>query len=105
MTNGIVRTSTSTYYVDQHNGKTESYTSYVTGANFAAKEWIASHESGGSYTARNGVCYGRYQLNANYYLNGNYSVVNQEKAADAYVTGRYGSWANAKAFWLKHNWY
>ena len=105
MINGMVRTNSGTFYADQHNGVTETYTSYVTGANLTAKEWIASHESGGSYTARNGVCYGRYQLNENYYLHGNYSVVNQEKNADAYVASRYGSWQNAKAFWLTHNWY
>ncbi|WP_137597325.1 hypothetical protein [Paucilactobacillus kaifaensis] len=105
MVSGVVRSKQSTYYVDQHNGMIESYTSYVSGSNLAAKEWISLHESGGSYTARNGVCYGRYQLNSNYYLNGNYSVVNQEKAADGYVSGRYGSWVNAKKFWLAHHWY
>jgi len=70
----------------------------------AAKHWIAMHESGGSYTARNGVCYGRYQLNIGY-LHGNYSKKNQEKTADSYVKGRYGSWVNAKKFWLAHHWY
>ncbi|MCT7688489.1 MAG: aggregation promoting factor surface protein, partial [Lactobacillus crispatus] len=24
---------------------------------------------------------------------------------DNYVYGRYGSWVNAKRFWLAHNWY
>src|SRR5699024_7865494 len=70
----------------------------------AAKRWIAMRESGGSYTARNGVCYGKYQLNIGY-LHGNLSPKNQERVADNYVYGRYGSWVNAKRFWLAHNWY
>lgn len=70
----------------------------------AAKRWIAMHESGGNYRARNGVCYGRYQLNIAY-LHGNLSPKNQERVADNYVYGRYGSWVNAKKFWLVHHWY
>lgn len=70
----------------------------------AAKEWIAARESGGNYYARNGVCYGKYQLNINY-LRGNYSPKNQDAVADNYVYGRYGSWVNAKNFWLSHHWY
>lgn len=70
----------------------------------AAKNWIAMKESGGNYNARNGVCYGKYQLNINY-LRGDYSKSNQEKVADNYVYGRYGSWVNAKNFWLSHHWY
>lgn len=70
----------------------------------ATKHWIAMRESGGSYTARNGVCYGRYQLNIGY-LHGDYSKKNQERTADNYVYGRYGSWVNAKRFWLSHHWY
>ena len=70
----------------------------------AAKEWIAQKESGGSYTAQNGIYIGRYQL-TNTYLNGDYSVENQERVADAYVEGRYGSWSAAKEFWLANGWY
>lgn len=69
-----------------------------------AKEWIAQKESGGSYTAQNGQYYGRYQLTISY-LNGDLSAENQEKTADAYVTGRYGSWSAAKNFWLANGWY
>ncbi len=60
-----------------------------------AKEWIAQKESGGSYTATNGRYIGRYQLTDSY-LNGDYSAANQERVADAYVAGRYGSWSAAK---------
>lgn len=61
-------------------------------------------ESSGSYTAQNGQYYGRYQLSLSY-LNGDLSAENQEKVADAYVAGRYGSWSAAKAFWLANGWY
>ncbi|MBA1393027.1 aggregation promoting factor surface protein [Lactobacillus sp. XV13L] len=70
----------------------------------AAKKWVAMHESGGNYYARNGVCYGKYQLNVAY-LHGDYSKKNQDRTADNYVYGRYGSWVNAKNFWLAHHWY
>lgn len=69
-----------------------------------AKEWIAQKESSGSYTAQNGQYYGRYQLTITY-LNGDLSPENQEKTADAYVAGRYGSWSAAKNSWLANGWY
>ena len=69
-----------------------------------AKEWIAQKESGGSYTATNGRYIGRYQLTDSY-LNGDYSAENQERVADAYVAGRYGSWSAAKNFWINNGWY
>ena len=72
--------------------------------NSSAKEWIAQRESSGSYDATNGQYIGRYQLSASY-LNGDYSPANQERVADEYVAGRYGSWENAKSFWLANGWY
>lgn len=69
-----------------------------------AKEWIAQKESGGSYTATNGIYIGRYQL-SNAYLNGDHSPENQERVADAYVLQRYGSWSAAYQFWLANGWY
>ena len=78
--------------------------STVTGSEAEAKEWIAQKESGGSYTATNGRYIGRYQLTDSY-LNGDYSAENQERVADAYVAGRYGSWTAAKNFWLNNGWY
>lgn len=79
-------------------------TSTVSGSEAEAKEWIAQKESGGSYTATNGRYIGRYQLTDSY-LNGDYSAENQERVADAYVAGRYGSWSAAKNFWLNNGWY
>ena len=76
----------------------------VSGSEAEAKEWIAQKESGGSYTATNGRYIGRYQLTDSY-LNGDYSAENQERVADAYVAGRYGSWTVAKNFWLNNGWY
>ena len=78
--------------------------STVSGSEAEAKEWIAQKESGGSYTATNGRYIGRYQLTDSY-LNGDYSAENQERVADAYVAGRYGSWTAAKNFWLNNGWY
>ena len=62
--------------------ETSASTSTVSGSEAEAKEWIAQKESGGSYTAEN-----------------------QERVADAYVAGRYGSWTAAKNFWLNNGWY
>lgn len=70
----------------------------------SAKEAIAQKESSGSYTATNGKYIGRYQLDASY-LNGDYSIANQEKVADQYVAQRYGSWDAALAFHNAHGWY
>lgn len=82
----------------------ETVASTVSGSEAEAKEWIAQKESGGSYTATNGRYIGRYQLTDSY-LNGDYSAENQERVADAYVAGRYGSWSAAKTFWLNNGWY
>lgn len=83
---------------------TTSYTSNASGSEKAAKEWIASRESSGSYSAQNGRYYGRYQLDLSY-LHGDLSAANQEKVADNYVKSRYGSWSNAQNFWQSHGWY
>ena len=82
----------------------ETVATTVSGSEAEAKEWIAQKESGGSYTATNGRYIGRYQLTDSY-LNGDYSAANQERVADAYVAGRYGSWSAAKDFWLANGWY
>ena len=74
------------------------------GSDSAAKAWIAGKESGGSYSARNGQYIGKYQLSASY-LNGDYSAANQERVANSYVASRYGSWSNAKSYWLANGWY
>lgn len=81
-----------------------TYRSNAVGSEKQAKEWIASRESSGSYSAQNGRYYGRYQLDLSY-LHGDLSAANQERVADNYVKGRYGSWTNAQAFWQAHGWY
>lgn len=83
---------------------TSSYSSTATGSEASAKAWIASKESGGSYSARNGQYVGKYQLSSSY-LNGDYSAANQERVADNYVKSRYGSWSTAKSFWQANGWY
>ena len=95
-------TATSTTTAESSNSATT--TSGLSAEDAAAKEWIAQQESCGSYTAQNGQYYGRYQLSLSY-LNGDLSAENQEKVADAYVAGRYGSWSAAKTFWLANGWY
>lgn len=87
--------------------QTQSTTTQNTSASTSdnsAKEWIASHESSGSYGASNGQYYGRYQLDKSY-LNGDYSEANQERVANQYVQSRYGSWENAQSFWQQNGWY
>ncbi|KRM44016.1 LysM peptidoglycan-binding domain-containing protein [Lentilactobacillus parafarraginis] len=103
--------STNNYASTTANTNTSSnsnanYSTASTGASDggSAKAWIASHESGGSYSARNGQYVGKYQLSASY-LNGDYSAANQEKVANQYVSSRYGSWSAAKSFWQANGWY
>ena len=91
------------YTIDSAKVATAS-TQAISSSEQAAKNWIANRESGGSYTARNGQYVGKYQLSASY-LHGDYSPANQERVADNYVKSRYGSWVNAKNFWLRHGWY
>ncbi|MCO4465587.1 LysM domain-containing protein [Streptococcus infantarius] len=83
---------------------TTSYSSNLGTSDAQAKEIIAQRESSGSYTAQNGQYYGRYQLTMSY-LNGDLSAENQERVADSYVAGRYGSWSAALAFWNANGWY
>ena len=88
----------------QSSSQATTNSSNLSSSEQAAKDWIAQHESGGSYTAQNGNYVGKYQLSSSY-LNGDYSAANQEQVADQYVTSRYGSWSAAKNFWLSHNYY
>lgn len=69
-----------------------------------AGEIIAQAESGGSYTARNGRYYGKYQLDISY-LHGDLSPANQERVFIQYCDQRYGSIENALIFRETHNWY
>ncbi|MGO2083405.1 LysM peptidoglycan-binding domain-containing protein [Vagococcus sp.] len=90
--------------VEQPVQEVAAETSNYQGSSSSAKEWIAQKESGGSYTATNGHHIGRYQLDPSY-LNGDHSAANQERVADEYVAGRYGSWENAQSFWMNNGWY
>lgn len=97
--NSTVANNTESTYATNIN-----YTTASSDSEAGAKAWIASRESGGSYSAQNGQYIGKYQLSAAY-LNGDYSAANQERVANNYVAGRYGSWAVAKQFWLANGWY
>lgn len=70
----------------------------------AALNFIASKESGGSYTARNQRYYGKYQLDISY-LHGDLSPQNQERVARQYAVQRYGSVAAAARFRATHNYW
>lgn len=102
--------NTSSYSANTSSSNTSSYSASTSASTSsssseeAAKAWIASKESGGSYTASNGNYYGKYQLSLSY-LNGDTSAANQEKVANSYVQSRYGSWTAAKAFWQANGWY
>ena len=99
--------SSTTETIDTNSTTASTETTYISSlsaADAAAKEVIAQRESSGSYTVQNGQYYGRYQLSLSY-LNGDLSPENQEKVADAYVVGRYGSWSAALAFWNTNGWY
>lgn len=89
---------------EQPSPVAQESTQTATATTSSAKEWIAQKESSGSYGATNGKYIGRYQLDASY-LNGDYSEANQERVADSYVAGRYGSWEAAQAFWMANGWY
>ena len=82
----------------------QAATSSSWGDEESAKAYIVGKESGGNYTARNGQYYGAYQLTESY-LGGDYSPENQDRVANEYVMGRYGSWSAAAEFWDSHNWY
>lgn len=89
-----------------NNYQSQASSQTVSGSEASAKAWIAQRESGGSYTIVNpsSGTYGRYQLTPDK-LKGDYSPANQERVADNYVRQKYGSWSQAKAFWLANGWY
>ncbi len=92
------------YTVNGTTAPAQAASQSANSAETAAKNWIANKESGGNYGATNGQYIGKYQLSASY-LNGDYSAANQERVANNYVKSRYGSWVNAKNFWIRHGWY
>jgi hypothetical protein len=79
----------------------------------AYRERVAAYESGGDPWAENGRYKGAWQLDESYYpgligltwaeVAGD--VAAQRAAADAYVAGRYGSWAGAWAHIEMMGWY
>ena len=88
----------------QSSPQSTTNSSNLSSSEQAAKDWIAQHESGGSYTAQNGNYVGKYQLSSSY-LNGDYSPANQEQVANEYCASRYGNWVNAKDHWVSVGWW
>ncbi|WP_288635778.1 LysM peptidoglycan-binding domain-containing protein [uncultured Limosilactobacillus sp.] len=89
---------------DKDKAQKTSQSANLSSSEQAAKEWIAQRESGGSYTAQNGVHYGRYQLDLAY-LGGDLSPQHQEEVAQQYMQNRYGSWQAAQAHWMANGWW
>ena len=89
---------------DKDAAQKTSQSANLSSSEQAAKEWIAQRESGGSYTAQNGVHYGRYQLDLAY-LGGDLSPQHQEEVAQQYMQYRYGSWQAAQAHWMANGWW
>ena len=89
---------------DKDTAQKTSQSANLSSSEQAAKEWIAQRESGGSYTAQNGVHYGRYQLDLAY-LGGDLSPQHQEEVAQQYMQNRYGSWQAAQAHWMAIGWW
>ncbi|GAB2028037.1 coiled-coil domain-containing protein [Lactovum odontotermitis] len=67
-----------------------------------ARANIVARESNGNYEAVNGIMYGAYQM-AN--MAPGTPPAEQDAAAQAYVEGRYGSWAKAWEHWIANHWY
>ena len=89
---------------DKDAAQKTSQSANLSSSEQAAKEWIAQRESGGSYTAQNGIHYGRYQLDLAY-LGGDLSPQHQEEVAQQYMQNRYGSWHAAQAHWMANGWW
>ena len=89
---------------DKDAAQKTSQSANLSSSEQAAKEWIAQRESGDSYTAQNGVHYGRYQLDLAY-LGGDLSPQHQEEVAQQYMQNRYGSWQAAQAHWMANGWW
>lgn len=89
---------------DKDAAQKTSQSANLSSSEQAAKEWIAQRESGGSYTAQNGVHYGRYKLDLAY-LGGDLSPQHQEEVAQQYMQNRYGSWQAAQAHWMANGWW
>lgn len=81
------------------------------GPNWDALQWIIQRESGWNPNAQNptSTAYGLFQ-----FLNGTWGSVGARKTSDpaaqalagmAYIKQRYGTPANARAFWQRNGWY
>ena len=98
------QTTTTTPKMSTSPSQSASTSNVASSSEQSAKDFIAYHESHGSYSVSNGKYVGRYQLDRSY-LHGDYSVANQEKVFAQYVQQRYGSYANAAQHERTHGWY
>ena len=86
---------------------------WMSAAGIAESDWgyvdyIVSHESGWNPNATNaasGACGLVQALPCSKVPGGGYNPVANLQWANGYAVGRYGSWANAHAFWVSNNWW
>ena len=86
---------------------------WMAAAGIAESDWgyvdyIVSHESGWNPNATNassGACGLVQALPCSKVPGGGYNPVANLQWANGYAVGRYGSWANAHAFWVANNWW
>ena len=75
-----------------------------------ARDWIFMHESSNNPAAINSIgckglgqdCNGQLEIDCPSWQ---IDRECQTSFFDQYAIKRYGSWDNAKSFWLEHNWY
>lgn len=86
---------------------------WMAAAGIAESDWgyvdyIVSHESGWNPNATNassGACGLVQALPCSKVPGGGYDPVANLQWANGYAVGRYGSWANAHAFWVSNSWW
>lgn len=80
----------------------------VSGSEAEAKMWIYMHESGNNPNAVNkssGACGLAQALPCSKMACSLGDYACQDAWATQYMKARYGTWLNAKAFWLSHKWW
>ena len=80
----------------------------ITGSEAEAKLWIYMHESGnkpGAINKASGACGLGQALPCSKMGCGLADYACQDAWFTNYMKSRYGSWLNAKAFWLAHSWW
>lgn len=110
---GVKTVSSGDDRMSSNYGKGQAVVRKLSKAENNARLWIIKKESDGNPKAENSSthAYGYYQLlpahfkKGTYHSDGTRSKANQHVVGYYYMKDRYGSWQNAKKFWIKHNWW